>query len=139
VQRERVGAHSIHPPRPEPLHQQCGVTHGPKNTEAATGYSQHKALEHELTTNLRRAKSNSTEQADLAHALFDTELEEEGGQQQRRDHEEETEVDEVSTKVGGPTRSGDAIGPDISHDQPHRQRIDHFRELSGVPRTCVVE
>ncbi len=71
----------------------------PSTPSSAAGNSQHEAFAEEQSPHLSGTESDGAQQADFAHPLLDTKLEEQRGEHQRRHHQEEAEVDEVFTEV----------------------------------------
>ena len=59
------------------------------------------SLRHQESADGRGIEANRSEQPDLANTLLDAQLEEEGGQHQRRNDEKAAEVKKVFTEVRG--------------------------------------
>ena len=90
VQRERVGADRIHPPRSQAHHHQRGVPDGQQHARGAAGDGQQQAFCQEEPAHVRRAEPDRTKQAHLTATLLHAELEEERRQDQCRHDEEKS-------------------------------------------------
>ena len=96
------------PPGAQAGHHQRRVGDGAGDAEDAADDREHQAFGREQPADARRREADGAQQADLADALLDAELEEQRREQQRRDDEEEAEVGEVLAEVGGAARRGRA-------------------------------
>ena len=98
------------PPGAQSEHDELAVGQRARQCPATrSGSGQHRAFEQEHGADLRHGKSQRAQHADLAHALLHAQLEEQAGQQQRGDHQEEAEVDEVLAEIGGALRGFQAL------------------------------
>ncbi len=125
MQRQGAGSHSVHPPRAERGHDQVGVPQRAENPGAAADDREQQPFVEEQPSDRRRLEADRPQQSNLARALLHAELEEQDDQQQRGHDQEEAEVDEVLSEIGGALRCRQAFGADISYNQAGaRQRID---------------
>ncbi len=88
------------PPRSETVDDELAVQNRAGDPERAANDSQDDRFAEQQPPDDRHRVARGAEDADLAQALLDPQLEEEHGQHQRRDHQEETEVGEVLAEVG---------------------------------------
>ena len=102
VQRERGRPNRIHPPRSQPVHHQPRVTQRTADAQHASDDGEQETFLQEQPTHLRRTEADRPEQTNLAHALLDSQLEEQRHEQQGRDHDKEAEVDELLAKSVAP-------------------------------------
>ena len=81
------------------------------------------SLGQEQPPNGSRGISDRAKQADFARPLLHAEPEEQCREQQRRQHEEKTEIREVLAEVGRAARRTEPIGADVHHGESCCQRI----------------
>jgi hypothetical protein len=110
VQRNQPGPHGVEPPSAQPQQDERAVCQRHSDTGHRAGRGQRRAFEQKQGPDLRCRKPERAQHADFARPLFDAELEEQAREQQRRNHQEETEVHEVLAKVSRPLRRLEALG-----------------------------
>ena len=131
VHAERGRADRINPPRAQAGDDRPGIPQRTRQAQHAACQSEHGAFLQEHPAHVGDAEPHRSQQAHLAHALLDAELEEERRQQQRRHHQEEAEVDEVLAEVGGAARRRQRLAADVPHGQARCQRIQARAHLAG--------
>ena len=119
------------PPGPQARHHQLAVEQGAADAGEASDGGEDQRLR---PTNCRRTRgrreADRPEQADLAPPLFDAQLEEERGEEHRRDDQEEAEVGEVLAEVGGAARRGE---PFLAHRADGEARRDRIEAVAKAP------
>ena len=126
---EERSPHCSHPPRPQPKHHQRPVEERAAHSQQAADARQHSPFPEQESANLTTGKAKCPVEPDLPCPLLQPQPKEEGDQQQRRRHQKEAEVAEISTKVGCPSRSGEILCPD---------RLNGYAKGQGIERTAKV-
>jgi hypothetical protein len=99
----------------------------PATSAPATPIASHSAFDDEATADGGGRESDCGEHADLLRPLLETDGKEQIGEQQRRDDEEEAEIEEVLAEVGGALRCRSCLAADVACAQPCRCWIDQLR------------
>src|SRR4030095_14996360 len=77
----------------------------------------------EQPPDMTRPEADRAQQTYLPAALLDAELEEQRCEHERGDYEEETEIDEVLTEIGGTPRRAETLVADIAHGKAECERV----------------
>ena len=112
VQRQLRRADRADPPRPQAVHDQLPVADRAGDADDAADRRQRDRLHQQQATDCRDREARGAQDADLPQPLLDAEAEEQDRQQQRGDDDEEAEVGEVQTEVGGADR---CVGGEPAH------------------------
>src|SRR5688572_12369 len=132
MQPHHGGPYRLHPPGPQTKHHQLPVAHSTGQTDHASEERQDDPFSQKYCANSGGGKTDRLQHTDLAQPLLYAEFEEERRQEQRRNHEKETEVKEILAKVRSAARSFQALGTDRHNGEAHLWRIQRSSEFLRV-------
>ena len=139
MQRERVGANRIHPPRAQPHHHQRGVSDRQQHAHRAADDGQQHAFRQEEAAHACGAKPDRAKETDFTAPLLDAKLEKQRGQDQRRGYEKETEIDEIRAKVSRASRRSQTTGSYVTNGHTQRKWVHDLAQMVRVSHPHVLD